>query len=542
MPINAHHASSASSSVWALCVFLCMEATAIELAPSWDARAATRALCGAWTPLDQGATCASCCAMALASALSARACLRDARDTVFSARQIWDCAGAMGIATCDEGAYLRALINAVAARQGALLTLPPTRPTITEEEELPQRIAADPNASSCLARYMQAVVDSADQGGGALPSSYYFYHLEEGLFMDAVHFLPPTASSTSPRGRLLSRDGATTVRKEDRTLPPPHRRIRPQPNAAANDDRPRSHPPPPHHHHPYRPRRALLLLDESENADAVDAASSHHALAIDPSTLAMMAEIQLHGPVVSVLTLNGDVEARRFIELGPGDQVFVPAEEEAAAGGEAEGETTTTIWRHCIMVYGWGTTPDGQPFWRVQNSYGPHWGDNGTARIVRGALEAEWRGISTAPHPCTPPGCLHIVVPEADDLAARNKKNKNKNNDTDTNHTNRSNNELLVVTALLGVVLAIAAVGTTILVLLLVRWHRHATHNNNNNNNTNFNANADETNHHDANAMFYSGSASGLIRGSRWLIGGGGGSQSSSSYYYNHRKRLADAA
>jgi cathepsin X len=39
---------------------------------------------------------------------------------------------------------------------------------------------------------------------------------------------------------------------------------------------------------------------------------------------------------------------------------------------------------HDISVVGFGVTDDGQKFWTVRNSWGTHWGENGTFRVCRG--------------------------------------------------------------------------------------------------------------------------------------------------------------
>ena len=38
---------------------------------------------------------------------------------------------------------------------------------------------------------------------------------------------------------------------------------------------------------------------------------------------------------------------------------------------------------HVVSVVGYGEE-DGQPFWRVRNSWGTHWGENGFFRVCRG--------------------------------------------------------------------------------------------------------------------------------------------------------------
>lgn len=62
---------------------------------------------------DQG-SCSSCCAMAVSSVLSARECMRDARNVLFSAQQIWDCTGEGNWGNCGVGVDFSSMINSMA--------------------------------------------------------------------------------------------------------------------------------------------------------------------------------------------------------------------------------------------------------------------------------------------------------------------------------------------------------------------------------------------------------------------------------------------
>ena len=68
--------------------------------------------------------------------------------------------------------------------------------------------------------------------------------------------------------------------------------------------------------------------------------------------------------------------------------------------------TATQVGGHSVTLIGWGVS-SGTPYWIVQNSWGPGWGENGFFRIVLGqdVCTIESRGGLTVVKPLSPTAC-----------------------------------------------------------------------------------------------------------------------------------------
>jgi len=52
-------------------------------------------------------------------------------------------------------------------------------------------------------------------------------------------------------------------------------------------------------------------------------------------------------------------------------------------GGIINDTTGNTTITHAVEIVGWGVE-NGTKFWKVRNSFGTYWGENGFFRIVKG--------------------------------------------------------------------------------------------------------------------------------------------------------------
>jgi|EP00769_Ergobibamus_cyprinoides_P000499 hypothetical protein len=87
---------------------------------------------------------------------------------------------------------------------------------------------------------------------------------------------------------------------------------------------------------------------------------------LERDTTALMTEILEHGPIVCSVSLPAALMAWDSCD------VFVD-------------ETGLLTHDHDVVLRGWGVDDAGREYWEVTNSWGTHWGCNGSFKLIRGA-------------------------------------------------------------------------------------------------------------------------------------------------------------
>jgi len=107
------------------------------------------------------------------------------------------------------------------------------------------------------------------------------------------------------------------------------------------------------------------------------------------STQAMMEEIYRNGPIVVSFE-----PAEDFMFYSDG--IYTSADEHPEEQSSGTDRRTKQPWKkvdHAVLAVGWGEE-NGKKYWRVQNSWGPDWGEDGFFRMARGVDES---GIESIP-------------------------------------------------------------------------------------------------------------------------------------------------
>ena len=115
-----------------------------------------------------------------------------------------------------------------------------------------------------------------------------------------------------------------------------------------------------------------------------------------------------------LLSVSGaDKIAQAIMEGGPVETAFtVYSDFENYVGGIYHHVTGQMAGGHAVRIVGWGSE-NGQKYWKVANSWNPHWGEKGYFRIRRGSNEGGIEDMVTASSPTAKWGRKSSFVPDA---------------------------------------------------------------------------------------------------------------------------------
>lgn len=127
--------------------------------------------CLGFSVVQNQTNCSSCCAMAISNALSARECMQNGRNVLFSSQQIWDCTGVNLKSTCKDGTYMSEMISNMYRGTFAALSL--------VDSSCSQYTASEPSTGKCSIAHSNCSQDP--DGSPLLVSSVFSNELYAGI-------------------------------------------------------------------------------------------------------------------------------------------------------------------------------------------------------------------------------------------------------------------------------------------------------------------------------------------------------------------------
>ncbi|KAF8029599.1 hypothetical protein BT93_E2120 [Corymbia citriodora subsp. variegata] len=96
---------------------------------------------------------------------------------------------------------------------------------------------------------------------------------------------------------------------------------------------------------------------------------------------------EMDGTCDSTEAAQQAAKIKSFADLQPGEDELLKAVAQQPVGGLFNGDCGEEL-DHAVVMVGYGTSEDGK-FWKIRNSWGKTWGENGYMRIQRGGESSQ---------------------------------------------------------------------------------------------------------------------------------------------------------